>query len=223
MSYLPQIDFSNDYTMFNKLLRMLYRFYPIGVEGMKNDYYEGFTEIKERLIDKIENQLNNPVSLCYLLEDALQKAFPTSKIENQNYYQFPSYTFSLQLSEFENDAIKVTTNLIMHISLLVDHYTLYFETVSYPKIEGKIASSFSIQFLDGSTNKMDIVNKIKQILSVVCPNKSYINHYLLKKNTITAGTPFGAVEDIRVKRNYTLFDFLFSNNEQDAGHLDILP
>ncbi|GAA4799371.1 hypothetical protein GCM10023231_30200 [Olivibacter ginsenosidimutans] len=80
--------------------------------------------IVEKKIDQLRN--NKLPDRVLHVEEQIRHVIPGAILRSQLYRQFPNYVFSLEISQKEEGGVNRTLWMILTISLLTNHYTIYF-------------------------------------------------------------------------------------------------
>lgn len=210
-----------DTNLINELLNKVFHFYPIGIDHFKKNY-KGFLEIKSIVEKKLESEINNENAQCNLLLNDIEIIFSDTSVLNHFHYQFPNLEIEIVMDSFQENFTKHRCHLVLIISLLTNHYTLFFEDTflfsSLINYSSEFDPPFKIiqSFYRHKYFEKISFSAINLSITKFFPNHKYVHHYPLKNIEIEGGCPFG--EDYTNGDKYTLFDFLFSYRGKAPFH-----
>ncbi len=156
--------------------------------------YEGI----QKVIDiKIKQFTSNSLPVnCSALLRSLQDIFKDYLVNYQLYSNFPSYSIFIELRNELKNEIKTLTWLNVRISLLTNHYTIYFEERNHFsgfKILGGNDMPVLFRILSSRNLNVDNNNRyiveIQKLMSNLFPEHIFVNHDLLLNYKISDRIP----------------------------------
>jgi hypothetical protein len=137
---------------------------------------------------------------------------------DMGYHQFPSYIAAIETGKSENALFQCTQKMVLNISLLCPHYTIYFEdhfVFHYNKtgaLPPNLTTFFTAKSKEVDTNKVDI-NFIKKTIELFFPDHSFVDHKTLFDYKLSSGLPYSySHEDYYLFKSYPLYSFLFDSH-----------
>jgi hypothetical protein len=202
--------------LLNKLLERVYYFYPIGIPSVKS-IYGGDQKIKGIVEKKINQILTKEETVWSSFVQKLEETY-SQRVFDMGYHQFPSYIATIELDKSENELFQFTQKLVLNISLLCSHYTIYFEDrfVFHYSKTGTLSSNLTTFFTGKSkevgTEKAD-VDSIKKTVELFFPDHSFVDHKTLFDYKLSSGLPYSfSHEDYLDFKSYPLYSFLFDSH-----------
>ena len=196
------------------LLQVLYKYYPVGIEMMYNEYYLGYKELERISQEKFrlasEKKLEPWLSL-------IQAISTTS--------QFQVLDYSATLTPFLNGCILLkennhqSLNFCFQLSLLAPYYTCYYRLHRYAKQDDKdevlpINLGYTIyknhSYLIEKELNIDI--DIDDIIKNFYPEMEFFEHHFLMKYNIKQATPYSTPNNSQVKLDLVpIYEFFFGD------------
>ncbi|MEL7003756.1 MAG: hypothetical protein AAFN93_13620, partial [Bacteroidota bacterium] len=140
------------------------------------------------------------------------------------YSQFPAYELLVITSDKTKNKIRERKSMGLNISLLTNHYTIYFETTlffdNYKNTFGQ-PSTKRIFYGTNAANdeEKQMLLTLQNLMEKHFPNHSYIPYHILFIGKFAGAVPHGEFPDRR-EEGFSIFRFLFGNIH--IGDADIL-
>jgi hypothetical protein len=212
-----KIDNNDTLEVINYFLEKVYYHYPVGFTHFYNTY-RGYLVMEEIVMNKINLECNDPTSLSNVLVNKIRNDFPDLRVENKNFFNFPSYVITLELSSVLNGAIKHITALEICISLICDYYTMYFiEDFKFEalyKQGNSVRQKTSCSIYSFESSKIMIDNRIVtgtiSSINYYFGQKKFVSHDFLNRYFINEVYPFPMNLDISLQqKKSSFFELLF--------------
>lgn len=214
--------------MRSQLLKKIHEYYPIGIPMLREEY-PGYAELRSKIEMKIQHLLDEDITPLSKLINEL-KANISFEIEDFSHHQFPSYYFAINLKTSNTENVSCKKSLLVFISLLTNHYTFFFEdhydfyyknkNLEYSK------SLFTKVFYYSSFPLNENLNFLEKILHKIIPRffeqYDFINHDLLFETKVIGGMTLVNPERYDPWKEYSCFEYLFSNIFCDLPNISIL-
>lgn len=200
------------------LLKKAHYYYPIGMPHIFNEY-NGYYKLKEILKAKIDNISAQKNTKWSILVEDVKKHFPTYKVFDYGYLQFPNYILVIELCIHENNRIVITKSIILNISLLVNYYTIFFEDLI--KLKGDADNSngikdthFQMIYFNSCIEEecLENANQLKKIVAQFFNEHSFLEHRQLFENKVLGSKSYGN-EFSSTNEASCLYELLFSNDQ----------
>lgn len=201
------------------LLLKIHFYYPIGLPFATKEY-SGDKEISQIVAKKIDQITNNETTewACFLNDSRLHNK--TVEVDDLSYFQFPSYTLEIPLTLNTFDNLTITKNIIVSVSLLTDHYTIFFEDRfiyrQMPNDLSRYKGAFSVVYFVSNTNQsyIKLLEIIKRDLKKHFSSFTFVPHSLLMSTIIEGGIPYKKFDDYLDDRarKFSMYEFLFNSN-----------
>ncbi len=201
-----------DLAIFTELRSDIYKYYPIGVPGLKTSQEDA---IKKIVVEKMNSQSEVNIQWKKVIDQYRKLEF--SLVENRYFIHFPNLMVSLDLNH-EVEGITVKKSLVVCISLLTPYYTFYFTYSHWIKLEegqgfaflGPLVFSEKKAFssLKPAVNLESIMSPIE----VNFPGYKFVDHYTLMINKLQGGLPYGFDRDLPPEK-YSYYQFLFDPDQ----------
>jgi len=215
---IPTINISKDESNpFYDLVKAVYQYYPIGV-GEPNSFYKGYHDLTNIITEKINRLIaGDTPQVCTELLDKIKQALPNYTVETSYHRQFPNYAIEIELPKKEYPEIHLLYHLKLRISLLTNHYTLFFEeTALHQNIKGGLSGQIPLRSIAVSSILVNLpeseqmVIALKEILRKIFPDYHFVSHRLLMSRKIKGGYPHGADHN-PYNDEFSIYNFLFDN------------
>ncbi|WP_293305060.1 hypothetical protein [Pedobacter sp. UBA5917] len=224
---VPEIKISVSDNPFFDLVKAVYQYYPIGT-GDVNEAFPGYGRLTAIVKDKIEKLISNTLSeACSKLNSDILNSFRNLTVLNSYHHQFPNYAMDIRFPKIEYPEVDLNYKLSLRISLLTNYYTIFFEEVILHK-NLKVGSNQSLPMsltvsssIAHITDAENMVQKLKTIVETNFPDYKFVNHQLLFSRKIQGGYPHGA-DGNPFNKEYSLYDFLFDNEYEVFGDLNVV-
>ncbi|WP_447640834.1 MULTISPECIES: hypothetical protein [Chitinophagaceae] len=196
-----------------KLLKELYRFYPIGLPHIYQTYdgYINFVTTKQKWISDLEKKDSAIYMLNRLFKDIAISKHCHFYLE---YYSEIGFKFNLVLNQNEF----FIQSFILNISPITNYFTIYIEDVSILRKRDaeenreSIVKTFSyyLNSCDYSEIK-GLANYLREQVSSIFSGYVFISHKILMTTFILGGCPYSENRDNFeiAKENIAMFEFLF--------------
>jgi len=219
-------------TIEDLLLKIIERYYKIDKNytideaylSNRLEDYDSRDDLKILVEDKINNIMdgNIPEQNVKLSKDILEY-FKRYEVRDENYLQFPNYAFNISFGRIRKcSTIDSTSNLRLVISLLTNHYTVFFEEVYLISGLQQADDLSPGTMIDTSRRMVNVLsdynaaydyhkvyfNKLQDLMAEHFSHYQYIHHAILFNSTIHFGAPWGTSPGF----NYTVYDYLFDSN-----------
>jgi hypothetical protein len=201
-----------------KLLQCIHAYYPIGIPSLLGEYpgYKRLEEIVAKKINEVSDNIKTPWSA--LIEDIKMK-FGKDNLLDQAFYQFPGYCATIELEKSKEVGKEFARSIVLNISLLTDHYTIFFEdSFKYSMYnDNKYGVSrpptVKIIYCKSCLEKyyLDFIGSLKSLISLHLPKHEFIDHALLFDHEIAGGIPYGEAFDSVSNGNNSIYEYLFFN------------
>ncbi|OKS84879.1 hypothetical protein [Mucilaginibacter polytrichastri] len=197
------------------LLSAIHRYYPIGLPHLNNDY-AGYQDVKNIIETKINQLIANDLpEHCTALLNEVKAEFSGLEVYDNLYHQFPSIDLSINLFNSKENNIERVTLLSLKISLLTNHYIIYYEnsftftnyqTLRHIPIKTRIISSVNEEAdVSGEWYK-----KLFKIVNHIYPLYKQVNHRHVFTRFIKGGLPYPF--DYSNQIDYPIYNYLFGND-----------
>jgi hypothetical protein len=198
--------------VFNELRSDIYKYYPIGVPGLKTSQEDA---IREKIIEKMKDQSEMNIQWRKVIGEYRKLGF--SLVENRYFIEFPNLMASLDLNH-DVEGITIKKSVLVCISLLTPYYTYYYTYSHWVKLDEGQGSAFlgplvfsdrkSYSSLKPAVNLESIVSPI----AIHFPSHKFVEHSVLMINKIQGGVPYGFDRDLPPKE-YSYYQFLFDSEQ----------
>lgn len=196
-----------------ELLKAVQKFYSIGLP-YDNYRYGGYEKLRRILEDKIIGLKNFKVTPWTHLMRDVEYEIEQAQILDLAGEQFPNFISRIELGNEEFRGLVQSKALYINISLLIDYYTVFYESTTRFKLysdEGRFSNPRKvILYGEGNARKeeLELLHRLKEIAQVHFPEYRFIAHHDLFHQKITGGLPHG--EDAEaMKSQYSFYRFLF--------------
>jgi hypothetical protein len=187
-----------------------------------NQEFEGYKMIGQIVEEKRNQVLKNklPLSIVGLI-GKLNNYFKSFEVLDECYLPFPAYSISVHFTDNVYGHIKVSSYIRVKISLLTNHFTVFYEDVNYFENFSKVTPMVFRIF--SSLNKAidqekDYFNSILMAVQRHFPSYVFVNHRNLFTSKVN-GVPYNQLQDER-NSLHSVYDFLF-DNEYSWGTLEV--
>ena len=133
----------------------------------------------------------------------------------------------IRFPKIEYPEVDLNYKLSVRISLLTNHYTVFFEELIFHKnlragSNQAVSMSFTVSSSIGHiANAENMVQTLKTIVESNFPDYKFVNHRLLFCRKIEGGYPHGADRN-PFKKEFSLYNFLFDNEYEVFGDLNVV-
>ena len=196
------------------LIHAVHRYYPIGI-NILNEQFDGFQELRAIMDSKFKQLSDNAFSnnIGYLREE-LRNKFREFQIDFDDYKQFPSFSFAIELDQASYPTLQHSVRLVVKISLLINYYTIFFEEyiTNQEVFSGLGPARVAIISLRSQTNtrNTNIRTELLDLLQECLQNYHYVDHESLFKLKIHYGLPLDAPY-ITITETKPVYNYLFDN------------
>jgi len=211
-----------------ELTKVVSDYYPISLE-FSNEPRAGNVALKKKIEQKINELINvGELIFCNALELEIKRLFSDHLVFVENYKQFPNYAISIELLKREFAEIDIVYNLKLRVSLLTNHFTAFYEEISFHKNSSNMLSKFMPVKLHLISSIAKIADRDGDYLSLLVNavekcllGYKFVSHYLLFNTTIEIGTPHGLDEFTPKSGGYPIYAFLFDNEYNSMDNVYI--
>ncbi len=205
-----------------QLLEKIHFYYPIGMASMETSYrgYDFYKELLEKKINGLINNTDTPwTSFIKLLDE-----YEGLNILDCGFQQFPSYTVKLEMKKTTGEAFDYQRSLVVNISLLTEHFTLFFEDHYLYKnfTDGFRNPTFKIAFSKSTIEESQLADLIKRVcedLAKLFPAHKFIYHKTLFLYKIKDGHLY-TIGETPSDTNLFLYHYLF-DGFYDTNNLNV--
>lgn len=217
------IDYNELRETIIRLLQDIHLYYPVGIPHLQEDY-PGFQKINGIVESKINSlQKKGVIKPWNTLIRELEQSIEFSYLEDQAYYQFPNLICQFDLGNSMCQEVKMGTKLVLALSLLTEHYTIFYQYELFARKffketetnlrEWEIDRACPKKFvLYGEENCMDKekdnLELIKNSMSSFYPSYHFVPHWMLLNYEVKGVIPFGGDREV-AEEAYPIFDLLF--------------
>jgi len=215
------------------IIKAAHHYYPIGFQmPLSNEEYPGYQELIDIIRQKITQlQSNNLPTHVRQLEKELADVIPEAIVRNELYRQFPNYQFALEIASEKWGGLEHNVRLILIISLLTKHYTVFFDewllmpNNENPPFSHKLFGSRVLSFKENMlANQDDYLQRIQALMAKFFPGYTFVPHSYLFAQKVKYGVPYGETDDRGAYDiAYPVFHFLFDNQYNLNGRLTVRP
>jgi hypothetical protein len=201
------------------LLHSVYNYYPVGYPHFIGKY-PGYLKMEKIVAGKIDFECNDINSISNRFAEELKEKLPNQSIENQNYLNFPNYSYVLRIFYEDLGSVVHEFNLNLIISLLCDYYTIALVDTYRARgiskggiIPARFVSCHSTFSYSSSIDRVsdDIVSLLTECIKKYFSDKKYVHHALLMEPPYIAGiAPFR--EQYNSDKAGSFWELLFSND-----------
>lgn len=173
--------------------------------------------------DKINLLISDKVPVLFAkVSNAINLNFNSLRVLSELERQFPSYAFSLIISEKELPEVRITNSLKIRISLLTKAFTIFHEErIEHNGIPQRIGASnpYVTHVLSSCSSIADSGNmyftEVKEILHKALINYNFIGHELLFKRKVNNVISYGT-DDQTEENEFSLYSLLFDSDFKGA-------
>lgn len=197
------------------LLRIIHKYYPIGVPHFAK-WQEGIRSVIENKIRGGSDQRKRWDSLILQLRDK------GMVVQDLSFLQFPNLMcFVENLETISN--IQIKKNFVICASLLCPYYTCYFEYKVGVQVKGGVLPFGSMVFFSSagydSLKISASITEISNLFGSQFPEYTMIGHYDLMMFKVQGGVPYGEDSSHNGNLEHSIYQYLFYNEQPNS----ILP
>lgn len=202
-----------------ELMSKIQMYYPIGIPIMHNEF-PGTKLIEEKIAHKINNIDNKNTNWAKFIKE-LKKATKEFDLHDYAYIQFPSYQCSIALKEETNDQNIFNRDIIINISMLTNHYTIYFQDYYRmnrydSKLAGNTVIKHQIVFMKIEKNEayVKIIENVKALVAKHFPDFTFLEHDFIFNTAVYGGYPRNRNTRFltNITERYSVFEYLFDDS-----------
>lgn len=206
-----------------RLLEDINTYYPVGIYG--NDVFAGYQELKAILTKKINTHLDGQIATPWKSLVAEWKHQASVEVAmDLGHNQFPSYELAGIISDEEVNGIRERKGITLCISLLTDHYTIYFNATLFLKnylnpLGRPVTKKIYYGIENAKKEEEQLMQSLHKLTKKYFPDHEFIEHRLLFESHVHGATPHGQ-DPLGDKNSYPILNFLF--NLEHIGDAEIL-
>lgn len=216
-------DFKNLKELILELLQDIHTYYSVGMVNFQEEY-PGFQKIHGIVESKINTLMEKgTIEPWNPLIKELEQSIECSHLEDQAYYQFPNLICQLELGSSLSQKVKVGSKLVLVLSLLTEHYTIFYQYEIFARkffkevetnlreweIDGACPKKFILYGEENCTDEeKDNLELIKKSMSKLYPQYRFVPHWMLLTYEVKGVVPFGGDRET-AEEAYPIFDLLF--------------
>lgn len=195
------------------LLQEIHKFYAIGMPHL-NEQHAGYQRIKNIVADKINQLMAGKLpDSCQTLIASVEEQFNGLQVFNNLHQQFPNVDLSIKLLETNENNIERLLLLNLKISLLSNHFLIYYEDIyTFKQYKTVKHHQVRVRMISSVNEEADPTGKHYQtLLKMVTncyPSHTQVNHRWVFTRFIKGGAPFN-IQDYAQGDEYPIYNFLF--------------
>ena len=178
-----------------ELLNSIYNHYPVGLPHLNkvSQQYLNYKSVLDRSIEGIQNKFKGEAWAALL--DGLATKSDQSIVRN-SFIGHPSRSIFIPLGEQRSDSTVEKKKVILDLSLLTKHYTIYFESLitfnEYKTTQGRpLAKRIFYGKQNASSSELALLAMLLEEVPQYYPEYRFVPHDLLMSSMINGAVPHG--------------------------------
>jgi hypothetical protein len=202
-----------------ELLLQIHLYYPIGLPNSANSY-SGTKLIQDKVVEKLE-QLDNTNTPWFKFSKDIESKVGKSIFFDYSFNQFPSYSCKIQLEKTSNIDFDISKNIVIELSLLTKHYTIFFND-EYKNKRYQLDSTGSNNSIKNEIwyyksckieSEFKLADSFKLVVKNYFPDYNFIEHDILFNCIVEGGLPFNRnYDEVMPNQKFSVYEYLFDNN-----------
>lgn len=196
-----------------QLLESIHGYYPAGLPGLNkvSGQYQKYKSVLDQSVTDLES--NSKDDIWQKLIDEVENTLDSVKVIKNTFIGFPHRSFYIPFGEMKSDSTIEKKSLILDLSLLTNHYTIYIESSitfnKYKEINNKpLRNRILFGQKNSSSLELDLFEKLIETIPMFYPEYKFVPHQIVMSNRIEGAVPYGAEMETKTTE-YLIYSLLF--------------